>query len=131
MKKPVRKDLAMTGRLTLTGKILGSLVKTIIFPEANRRDVDELPNNGKEGIHVFTLWMNMSRYSSYHSKQDMNMLITPTSDVGSIVRMLEGEGLAERWDEWQNLEVTRQEEFQRKFNCLVTLIEEEATSTVS
>ena len=66
MKKPVRKDLAMTGRLTLTGKILGSLVKTIIFPEANRRDVDELPNNGKEGIHVFTLWMNMSRYSSYH-----------------------------------------------------------------
>jgi hypothetical protein len=45
--------------------------------------------------------------------------------------MLEGEGLAERWDEWQNLEVTRQEEFQRKFNCLVTLIEEEATSTVS
>ncbi|AEE28090.1 hypothetical protein AtNW77_Chr1g0007121 [Arabidopsis thaliana] len=54
----------MTGRLTLTGKILGSLVKTIIFPEADRRDVDELPNNGKEGIHVFTLWMNMSRYSS-------------------------------------------------------------------
>ncbi|CAH8259516.1 unnamed protein product [Arabidopsis lyrata] len=27
--------------------------------------------------------------------------------------LLGGEGLAERWEEWQNLEVTRQEEFQR------------------
>ena len=33
--------------------------------------------------------------------------------MSEVVRMLEGEGLAERWEEWQNLEVTRQEEFQR------------------
>lgn len=33
--------------------------------------------------------------------------------MSDVVRMLEGEGLAERWEEWQNLEVTRQEEFQR------------------
>ncbi|XP_017977562.1 PREDICTED: lon protease homolog 1, mitochondrial [Theobroma cacao] len=65
MKKPVRKDLAMTGEVTLTGRILPiggvkektiaarrSEVKTIIFPSANRRDYDELAPNVKEGIDV-------------------------------------------------------------------------------
>ncbi|KAF5739986.1 lon protease 1 mitochondrial [Tripterygium wilfordii] len=64
-KKPVRKDLAMTGEATLTGKILPiggvkektiaarrSDVKTIIFPSANRRDFDELSPNVKEGLDV-------------------------------------------------------------------------------
>ncbi|KAL5996387.1 hypothetical protein ACLOJK_026465 [Asimina triloba] len=65
MKKPVRKDLAMTGEVTLTGRILPiggvkektiaarrSDVKTIIFPAANRRDFDELSDNVKEGLEV-------------------------------------------------------------------------------
>ncbi|XP_044483406.1 lon protease homolog 1, mitochondrial-like [Mangifera indica] len=65
MKKYVRKDLAMTGEVTLTGKILPiggvkektiaarrSDVKTIIFPSANRRDFDELAPNVKEGLDV-------------------------------------------------------------------------------
>ncbi|KAF7817969.1 lon protease-like protein 1, mitochondrial [Senna tora] len=65
MKKPVRKDLAMTGEVTLTGKILPiggvkektiaarrSEVKTIVFPSANRRDFDELAPNVKEGLDV-------------------------------------------------------------------------------
>uniref|UniRef100_A0A2C9VD93 Lon proteolytic domain-containing protein n=1 Tax=Manihot esculenta TaxID=3983 RepID=A0A2C9VD93_MANES len=65
MKKPVRKDLAMTGEVTLTGKILPiggvkektiaarrSEGKTIIFPLANRRDFDELAPNVKEDIDV-------------------------------------------------------------------------------
>lgn len=65
MKKPVKKDLAMTGEVTLTGKILPiggvkektiaarrSDVKTIIFPSANRRDFDELALNVKEGLDV-------------------------------------------------------------------------------
>ncbi|CAN7125490.1 unnamed protein product [Brassica rapa subsp. narinosa] len=65
MKKPVQKDLAMTGEVTLTGRILPiggvkektiaarrSQVKTIIFPEANRRDFDELAENVKEGLDV-------------------------------------------------------------------------------
>ncbi|KAL9248245.1 hypothetical protein vseg_021589 [Gypsophila vaccaria] len=63
--KPVKKDLAMTGEVTLTGKILPiggvkektiaakrSGVKTIIFPGANRRDFDELASNVKEGLDV-------------------------------------------------------------------------------
>ncbi|KAG5580895.1 hypothetical protein H5410_051522 [Solanum commersonii] len=63
MKKPVKPYLAMTGEVTLTGKILPiggvkektiaarrSDVKTIIFPSANRRDFDELTPNVKEGL---------------------------------------------------------------------------------
>lgn len=65
IKKPVRKDLAMTGEVTLTGRILPiggvkekaiaarrSDVKTIIFPAANKRDFDELAENVKEGLDV-------------------------------------------------------------------------------
>ncbi|CAH2054941.1 unnamed protein product, partial [Thlaspi arvense] len=65
MNKPVRKNLAMTGEITLTGGILPvayvkektigarrSQVKTIIFPEGNRKDFDELPENLKEGLDV-------------------------------------------------------------------------------
>ncbi|KAI4310927.1 hypothetical protein MLD38_035870 [Melastoma candidum] len=65
MKKFVKKDLAMTGEVTLSGRILPiggvkektiaarrSDVKTIIFPAANRRDFDELAPNVKEGLDV-------------------------------------------------------------------------------
>ncbi|KAL4579509.1 hypothetical protein LXL04_015658 [Taraxacum kok-saghyz] len=33
--------------------------------------------------------------------------------MSEVVRMLEGEGLAERWEEWQNVEVTRRHEYER------------------
>ena len=33
--------------------------------------------------------------------------------MSEVVRMLEGEGLAERWEEWQHVEVTRREEYSR------------------
>ncbi|CAN7018987.1 unnamed protein product [Brassica rapa subsp. trilocularis] len=65
MKKPVRKDLAMTGEVTLTGRILPigglkektmaarrSQVKEIIFPEANRIDFEHLEESFKEGLDV-------------------------------------------------------------------------------
>ncbi|CAL4914054.1 unnamed protein product [Urochloa decumbens] len=65
MGKSVKKDLAMTGEVTLTGRILPiggvkektiaarrSGVKTVIFPSANRRDFDELASNVKEGLEV-------------------------------------------------------------------------------
>ncbi|KAM0061837.1 putative endopeptidase La [Helianthus debilis subsp. tardiflorus] len=65
MNKQVKKDLAMTGEVTLTGRVLPiggvkektiaarrSGVKTIIFPLANKRDFDELAPNVKEGLDV-------------------------------------------------------------------------------
>ncbi|CAM8999402.1 unnamed protein product [Rhodiola kirilowii] len=33
--------------------------------------------------------------------------------MSAVVRMLEGEGLAERWEEWQNIEVTRRHQYER------------------
>jgi Lon-like ATP-dependent protease len=63
--KPVRNDLAMTGEVSLTGKVLpvgGIKEKTmaarragttcIVFPEANKRDYDEIPEYLKEDLEV-------------------------------------------------------------------------------
>ncbi|ONM39509.1 Lon protease homolog 1 mitochondrial [Zea mays] len=63
MGKTVKKDLAMTGEVTLTGRILPiggvkektiaarrSAIKTLIFPAANKRDFDELASNVKDLI---------------------------------------------------------------------------------
>ncbi|XP_052188970.1 probable LRR receptor-like serine/threonine-protein kinase At5g10290 isoform X4 [Diospyros lotus] len=34
--------------------------------------------------------------------------------MSAVVQMLEGEGLAERWREWEHIEVTRREEYERR-----------------
>lgn len=63
--KPIKKGLAMTGELTLTGKVLpiGGVrektiaarrvgVKELIFPKENKKDYDRLPNFLKDGMTV-------------------------------------------------------------------------------
>ncbi len=63
--QPVRQNLAMTGEITLTGKVLPiggvkekliaarrSGVKIVIFPHDNERDYDELPAYLKKGVKV-------------------------------------------------------------------------------
>jgi Lon-like ATP-dependent protease len=65
LQKPIRNDLAMTGEISLTGKVLpvGGIkekimggrragIKCIILPSANRRDYDEIPDYLKEGLDV-------------------------------------------------------------------------------
>lgn len=63
--KKVISNLAMTGELSLTGKVLPiggvkektiaaqrSKVKDIIFPKDNKKDYDELPDHIKKGLRV-------------------------------------------------------------------------------
>lgn len=62
---PVRADVAMTGEITLRGKVLaiGGLkekllaahrggIKTVIIPEENVRDLKEIPDNIKESLDI-------------------------------------------------------------------------------
>ena len=64
-KTPVRRDVAMTGEITLRGKVLpvGGIkekvlaarrmgIKTVIVPIKNDKDVQELPANIRRGMHI-------------------------------------------------------------------------------
>lgn len=62
---PVRKDIAMTGEITLRGRVLpiGGLkekllaalrggLKTVLIPEENKKDLSEIPQNVKDGLEI-------------------------------------------------------------------------------
>jgi ATP-dependent Lon protease len=62
---PVRKDIAMTGEVTLRGRVLpiGGLkekllaalrggIKTVLIPEENEKDLVEIPANIREGLEI-------------------------------------------------------------------------------
>jgi len=63
--RPIKNDLAMTGEVSLTGKVLAiggvkektmaarrAGIKCIAFPSANKRDFEEIPEYLKEGLEV-------------------------------------------------------------------------------
>ncbi|MEL6244222.1 MAG: endopeptidase La [Pseudomonadota bacterium] len=62
---PVSRDVAMTGEVTLRGRVLpiGGLkekllaalrggIKTVLIPQDNAKDLDEIPENVKEGLRI-------------------------------------------------------------------------------
>ncbi len=65
---PVRKDIAMTGEVTLRGNVLpiGGLkekllaalrggIKTVLIPAENEKDLTEIPDNVKDGLEIIPL----------------------------------------------------------------------------
>jgi ATP-dependent Lon protease len=62
---PVRRDIAMTGEITLRGRVLpiGGLkekllaalrggIKTVLIPEENVKDLAEIPDSLKKGLNI-------------------------------------------------------------------------------
>jgi ATP-dependent Lon protease len=62
---PVRRDVAMTGEVTLRGRVLpiGGLkekllaalragIKTVLIPDENEKDLAEIPDNVKSGLTI-------------------------------------------------------------------------------
>jgi len=63
LNKPIRRNFAMTGELTLTGRVMpvGGLkektiaakrakVRNLVFPSENRKDFEELPDHVRKGL---------------------------------------------------------------------------------
>jgi ATP-dependent Lon protease len=63
--RPIRKDIAMTGEITLSGKVLeiGGLkekllaalrggIKTVLIPKANEKDLEDMPKEVLDKIKV-------------------------------------------------------------------------------
>ena len=64
-KNPIRRDVAMTGEITLRGRVfpIGGLkekllaalrgsIKTVLIPKDNEKDLVEIPDNVKRGIEI-------------------------------------------------------------------------------
>ncbi|MEQ5834512.1 endopeptidase La [Marinobacter sp. NFXS9] len=87
---PVRADVAMTGEITLRGRVLaiGGLkekllaahrggIKTVIIPEENVRDLKEIPENIKESLDIRPVtWIDQVL--------DVALAYQPTPDAGDL-----------------------------------------------
>ena len=94
-KIPVRKDVAMTGEITLQGRVLpiGGLkekllsalrggIKTVIIPHENVKDLAEIPDNVKEGLKIIPV-TNVSEVLKIALNGELKPLvpIAPICDV--------------------------------------------------
>ena len=88
-------DMAMTGELSLLGKVMPigglkekvlaarrNLVKTILIPKFNKRDLDKLEANVKEGIE-FHLVSDMEEVLSYAFPNDKYALGSGSAVAGT------------------------------------------------
>lgn len=91
-KTPVRRDVAMTGEITLRGRILpvGGLkekalaalragIKTVIVPDRNRKDLDEIPKNIRKKLN-FIMVKHMDEVLKVALKKTVKTEIPESND---------------------------------------------------
>ena len=106
--RPVRHDIAMTGEITLRGRVMpiGGLrektmaalrakLHTVILPKENEKDLDEIDQSVREKLHfipvetVDAVFAEALRYEEKHSVGGHDMTFIPTADgsVGTALRV--------------------------------------------
>jgi len=86
--RPVKKDIAMTGEITLRGRVLpiGGLkekviaayregIKTVLYPEGNKKDLEEIPKNIQKKINLIPV---------KSMEEVINIAITPPEKTPSL-----------------------------------------------
>ncbi|MFO7161547.1 MAG: S16 family serine protease, partial [[Clostridium] cellulosi] len=109
---PVRRDVAMTGEITLRGRVLpiGGLkektmaayragVKTVIIPEDNKADLEEIDKTVREKLHFITadnmdtvlksaiIFPKKKACNNNDKKEGLNLLTNiPSDNIATVIR---------------------------------------------
>nr|WP_115315623.1 endopeptidase La [Phocoenobacter uteri] len=91
---PVRADVAMTGEISLRGKVLpiGGLkekllaahrggIKTVIIPKENEKDLEEIPENAKQALSIYAVETIDEVLSLALEKAPQGIEIVPHSQI--------------------------------------------------
>ncbi len=98
---PVKRTVAMTGEVTLRGRVLpiGGLkekllaalrggIKTVLIPMENVKDLEEIPENVKEGLEIIPV-STVDEVLSYALSKPLNIAIWSEDDEMALTRSLE------------------------------------------
>jgi ATP-dependent Lon protease len=108
---PVRGDVAMTGEITLRGevtaigglkeKLLAALrggIKTVLIPEENVKDLQEIPENVKNGLEILPVrWIDQVLDVALEVKPvpllDDDVVATPIAPTAATVAVVDGDSI--------------------------------------
>lgn len=107
---PIRKDIAMTGEVTLRGRVLpiGGLkekllaalrsgIKTVLIPEENVKDLEEIPASIKDGIEIIPVF-SVDQVVQYALTQTPEPIVSKEKIVTKEVVPVGGEAPAKKND---------------------------------
>lgn len=105
---PIRADLAMTGEITLRGRVLpiGGLkekllaalrggIKTVLIPDDNEKDLEEIPDNVKRGLEIIPV-ATLDEILSHALTSELVPIEWNEED--DVAKLVEGEQADERGD---------------------------------